>query len=101
MKLRFTMLAAVAAVLTLSGCATMQPNSIREVSEQQVKGCRALGNVSGSDAVFVGLSAAVGSKNAKARAINQAVGMKASDVVWSQSGTSMTSEWLGKAYACN
>ena len=28
------------------------------------------------------------------------ISLKASDVVWSQQGTSMTSEWLGKAYAC-
>lgn len=99
--MKSTLAIVIAAAFTLSACATMQPNSIREVSEQQVKGCRALGNVSGSDAVFVGLSAAVGSKNAKARAINQAIALRASDVVWSQSGTSMTSEWLGKAYACN
>ena len=89
-----------AVTLFLAGCATVQPNSIREVAETQVAGCRLLGAVNGSDSVFVGLSAAVGSRNAKARAMNAAVALKATDVVWSQSGTSMTSEWIGKAYAC-
>lgn len=32
--------------------------------------------------------------------MNQAVGFRATDVVWSQQGTSMTNEWVGKAYVC-
>jgi hypothetical protein len=50
--------------------------------------------------VFVGLSSAIGSKNAKAKAMTQAVNMHATDVVWTAQGTSMTNEWVGKAYAC-
>jgi len=32
--------------------------------------------------------------------MNQAVRLRATEVVWSQQGTSMTSEWVGKAYVC-
>lgn len=87
-------------LLALANCATVKPNSIKEATEPEVRGCKMLGAINGSDAIFVGLSASVGSKNAKARAMNQAVGMNASHVVWSQMGTSMTSEWVGKAYLC-
>lgn len=73
---------------------------MREVTESNVQNCKLLGNIAGSDSIFIGLSAAVGSKNAKAKAMNQAGTMGATDVVWSQMGTSLTSEWVGKAYQC-
>ncbi|MFM2086154.1 MAG: hypothetical protein RLZZ237_1023 [Pseudomonadota bacterium] len=100
MHTRFTHWAVAAAMLALTGCTTVTPNNIREVNEQNVKSCRFLGNVNGSDAIFIGLSSSIGSKNAKAKALNQGVNLKASDVVWSQQGTSTTNEWIGKAYAC-
>lgn len=87
-------------LLALVNCASVKPNSVKEVADTEVRGCKTLGPVNGSDAIFVGLSAAVGSKNAKARAMNQAIDMNATHVVWSQMGTSMTSEWVGKAYQC-
>jgi hypothetical protein len=96
-----TFLTCAGVLASMVGCATATPNSVREVTENEVNACKLLGNVSGSDAVFVGLSASVGSKNAKARAMNQAVSMGATDVVWSAMGTNMTSEWIGKAYLCN
>ena len=89
-----------AALFAFAGCTTMQSNTIRESVDSSVKGCKMLGNVNGSDAIFVGLSAGIGAKNAKAKAMNQAVNLKATDVVWTQQGTSMTNEWVGKAYAC-
>jgi len=93
--------AAVLSVLIMTACTTVATNSIREVPDQQsVKNCKLLGDVAGSDAIFVGLSASVGSKNAYAKAMNQAVQLGATDVIWSQKGTSMTNEWVGKAYAC-
>lgn len=92
-------LALAIAALT-SACTTMTPNQIQEVSAEQVRGCKKMGPVNGSDAIFVGLSAAIGSKNAKAQAMNSAVTQGASHVVWSQMGTSMTNEWVGTAYKC-
>jgi hypothetical protein len=94
------LLVGIAAVISWASCATLTPNLIREVTENDVKDCTLLGNIAGSDSIFVGLSAAVGTKNAKARAMNQAVSMGATDVVWSQMGTSLTNEWVGKAYQC-
>lgn len=93
-------LACFSSLTLLTACTTVQPNNIREVNEADVKGCRLAGPVQGSDAIFVGLSASVGSKNAKAKAMNAAVRLQATDVVWSQQGTSMTNEWVGKAYVC-
>lgn len=90
----------VAVVIALSACTTMKTNNIREVNAKDVKGCKLLGDANGADATFVGLSASIGSKNAKAKAMNAAVQLGATDVVWTQSGTSMTNEWLGKAYRC-
>lgn len=94
-------LAAIIA-LTLAACATVQPSAtgIKETSENETRGCKMLGDVSGSDAIFVGLSASVGSKNARAKALNQAADLGANTVAWSQRGTSMTNEWIGKAYRC-
>ncbi len=100
MKKILPTLACLSSLAMLTACTTMQSNTIREVSDSNVKQCRPLGEVHGSDAVFVGLSASVGSRNAKARAMNDAVRLQATDVVWSQRGTSMTNEWVGKAYAC-
>lgn len=94
------LLACLGAAAILAACTTVTPNNIREVNEPDVRQCKLAGPVYGSDAVFVGLSAGIGSKNAKAKAMNEAVRLKATDVVWSQQGTSMTSEWIGKAYAC-
>ena len=93
-------LACFSSLAVLTPCTTVQPNTIREVNEADVKRCQLAGPVQGADAIFVGLSAGVGSKNAKAKAMNQAVRLQATDVVWSQQGTSMTSEWVGKAYVC-
>lgn len=91
----FILLSAIAA------CTTVATNSIKESSDNQaMRKCKSLGDVNGSDAIFVGLSASVGSKNAYAKAMNQAVQMGATDLVWSQKGTSMTNEWIGKAYLC-
>ena len=97
---RLTQSAVLATIVLLAGCTTVSSNNIREVSEQNVKSCRFLGAVNGADAIFVGLSSSIGSKNARAKAINAAVALNATDVVWSQQGTSMTNEWIGKAYAC-
>lgn len=94
------LLFSLATLLVTTGCTTMQPNSIREPAAVSAKGCKMLGDVHGADSVFIGLSASIGSKNAKAKAMNQAADLKATDVVWSQKGTSMTNEWIGKAYAC-
>lgn len=94
------LLCALAGLAVLSACTTLTPNSIREVNDGDVKRCTLAGPVYGSDSVFVGLSAGIGTKNAKAKAMNEAVRLKATDVVWSQQGTSMTSEWIGKAYVC-
>ena len=93
-------IACLCGMAVLAACTTVKPNSIREVNDSEVKRCKLAGQVQGADAVFVGLSSAVGSKNAKARAMNEAVRLQATDVVWSQQGTSMTSEWVGKAYVC-
>jgi hypothetical protein len=93
-------LACLGSLAALTACTTLTPNSIREVNDSDVKQCKLAGPVSGSDSVFVGLSAGIGTKNAKAKAMNEAVRLKATDVVWSQQGTSMTSEWVGKAYVC-
>lgn len=84
----------------LPACTTMTPNKIQEVSVDQVRGCKKLSPVNGSDAIFVGLSASIGSKNAKAQAMNSAVEQGATHVVWTQMGTSMTNEWVGTAYKC-
>ena len=73
---------------------------IREVADDSVKSCRFLGDVAGSDAIFIGLSAGYGSKRAKAKAMTQATEFGADTVVWSQRGTSLTNEWIGKGYAC-
>lgn len=92
--------ACLCGMVVLTACTTVKPNTIREVNESEVKRCKLAGPVHGADAVFVGLSAGVGSKNAKARAMNEAIRLQATDVVWSQQGTSMTNEWVGKAYVC-
>lgn len=86
--------------LLLQDCATPTPNSIREVNETDITNCELVGTVAGSDSIFVGLTGSVGRRNAKARAMNQAVAMGATDVVWSQMGTSLTSEWVGRVYRC-
>lgn len=93
-------LACLVGLAVLGACTTLTPNSLREVNDGDVKHCKLAGPVYGSDSVFVGLSAGIGTKNAKAKAMNEAVRLKATDVVWSQQGTSMTSEWIGKAYVC-
>lgn len=100
MKKLIPTFACLCTMAVLSACTTVKPNSIREVNDSEVKRCKLAGPVHGSDAVFVGLSASVGSKNAKARAMNEAIRLQATDVVWSQQGTSMTNEWVGKAYVC-
>lgn len=100
MKKPILALACLSSLTVLTACTTVQPNNIREVNESSVARCKLAGPVQGSDAIFVGLSASVGSKNAKAKAMNQAVRLQATDVVWSQQGTSMTNEWVGKAYVC-
>ena len=74
--------------------------AIRDVTQDAVKGCRLLGDVAGSDAIFVGLSASYGSKRAKEKALNQAAALGADSIAWSQRGTSMTNEWVGQAYVC-
>jgi hypothetical protein len=68
--------------------------------DKEAKSCKLLGAINGSDAIFVGLSASIGSKNAKAKAMNSAAALNASHVTWSAMGTSMTNEWVGKAYHC-
>ncbi|MBB6136110.1 hypothetical protein HD842_004287 [Massilia aurea] len=95
-----TTIVSLCGLALLAACTTVAPNTIREVNDNEVARCRLAGPVQGADAVFVGLSAAIGSKNARAKAMNQAVRLQATDVVWSQQGTSMTSEWVGKAYVC-
>ncbi|MFN3887321.1 MAG: hypothetical protein ACK4MG_10210 [Aquabacterium sp.] len=97
---KYCLAAVMGAALLATGCTTMTTNNIQEVQAEQVKGCKKLGAVNGSDAIFVGLSASIGSKNAKAKAMNAAVDQGASHVVWSQMGTSMTNEWIGTAYRC-
>lgn len=100
MKKSIPTFACLSSLALLTACTTVQPNTIREVNDSSVKQCRLAGPVQGADAIFVGLSAAIGSKNAKAKAMNEAVRLQATDVVWSQQGTSMTNEWVGKAYVC-
>ena len=100
MGLKLTVIIAIACIASASGCTTMTANNIREVTEHDARGCHELGQIAGSDSIFVGLSAAIGTKNAKAKAMNAAVDLGATDVVWSQKGTSMTNEWIGKAYIC-
>ena len=100
MKHVFAFFVVIITGINITACTTMPTSSIRESVDASVKSCKMLGNVNGSDAVFVGLSAAIGSKNAKAKAMNQAIGLRATDIVWTAQGTSMTSEWVGKAYAC-
>jgi len=63
-------LAGLCGLAVLTACTTLAPNSIREVNEGDVKQCKLLGPVQGADAVFVGFSASIGSKNAKAKAMN-------------------------------
>jgi len=91
---------ALIGTLAMTACTTMQTNSIIEATDQQVRACKLLGPVNGSDAIFVGLSASIGSKNAKAQAMNEAVRLSATHVAWSIMGTTMTNEWVGKAYRC-
>lgn len=100
MTIIFRLLAALCAASLLAACTTVSPNSIRDVNENDVRRCTLAGTVTGADTVFVGLSAGIGTKNAHAKAMNEAIRLKATDVVWSQRGTSMTSEWIGKAYVC-
>lgn len=101
MKNTFKTPFALLSMLVMTACTTVPTHSIKEVNDpKQVKGCKLLGDINGSDAIFVGLSASVGSKNAYAKAMNQAVQLAATDVMWSQKGTSMTNEWIGKAYSC-
>ena len=98
-----TVLFAITAVgsIVSSGCATMKPNSIAEVEEiTDTNNCKSLGTVTGSNAMLVGLLASPGSKSAKAEAMNKAVDLGATHIVWSQQGTSITNEWYGKAYKC-
>ncbi len=87
----------------LVGCATpMKANSISEVDEiKNIDKCNSLGVVTGADAIMVGLLASKGSANAKAKAMNQAVDLGATHIIWSQRGTSITNEWYGKTYKCN
>lgn len=89
-----------ALVLALSGCATPVETSIIDARESDVAGCEDLGTVSGSNAVFVGLSASVGRTHAQNAALNQAAHLRATHVVWRERGTSLTNEWVGTAYAC-
>lgn len=74
--------------------------TIREVTSEAARGCRELGAIAGSDAMFIGLMAKKGSQRAKAKALKQAGDLGANTVVWSQQGTSMTNEWTGNAFAC-
>ena len=76
------------------------PGSLRELLSTQVGKCRVVGDIAGSDAMFVGLMAKKGSRRAKEKAVKQANDLGANAVVWSQQGTSMTNEWVGKAYRC-
>lgn len=75
-------------------------SSILEVNDVDLRRCTFLGNISGSNSVFVGLSASVGRKMAKRTAFRTAEALGATHVVWSQTGTSLTNEWVGKAYRC-
>jgi uncharacterized protein YbjQ (UPF0145 family) len=75
-------------------------DSLRELLSTQVGKCRVVGDIAGSDAMFVGLMAKKGSRRAKEKAVKQATELGANAVVWSQQGTSMTNEWVGKAYRC-
>lgn len=89
-----------AGALSLAGCATPVETSIIDARASDVAGCEELGSVSGSNAVFVGLSASVGRTHAQNAALNQAAHLRATHVVWRERGTSLTNEWVGTAYAC-
>lgn len=105
MKKRFGSSGSICAAIlmaggVLSGCATPVETSIIETTAQSVTGCEELGPVSGSNSVFVGLSAQIGRTHAKNAALNQAAHMRATHVVWSEMGSSLTNEWQGVAYRC-
>ncbi len=90
----------VALMLAVAGCATPVETNIVDARASDVEGCEDLGTVSGSNAIFVGLSASVGRTHAQNDALNQAAHLRATHVVWRERGTSLTNEWVGTAYAC-
>ena len=74
--------------------------NVKEATAAEVARCQPLGRVAASNSVFVGLSAALGKKNARSSALKKAAALGATHVLWSALGTSMTSEWVGDAYRC-
>lgn len=91
--------------LVLTGCVSARSEAaaaIRDADDAMVAGCTFLGTVSGSSMMSAG-AAEKGRKNAKTAALEDAAGMGATHIVWTdvstvfQGGSSAT----GKAYRCS
>jgi hypothetical protein len=84
------------------------PGRIKEeASEDAVRSCRTLGAVSGSvraegffSSVMGGLVPSKGREIARMEALKQAAALGATHVVWSQTGSSIMYEYVGKAFKC-
>ncbi|MBC7466991.1 MAG: hypothetical protein H7256_13465 [Bdellovibrio sp.] len=92
-------------VAFFSGCVTSiskDASLIKEADEKAIQSCTFLGNVDGS-ATFAGITADGLHESAKSEALDKAVQLKATHVVWLsvQKGFDSGASVLGKAYACH
>jgi hypothetical protein len=73
---------------------------IRELEATDVKACRVLGAVVGSNSIFVGPSANVGRRAARASALKATSQLGGNTVVWSEQGVGRNNRFRGIAYFC-
>lgn len=91
-------------LLFLTGCVskpTAEATKIIEADEKMVSQCKFLGNVDGSS-TFGGILADDLHQSAKSEALEKAVQLNATHIVWTsvQKGFDSGASLLGKAYSC-
>jgi len=91
-------------ILIFSGCATSltdQAQRILQVTDNEVKNCKMLGEVHGASSYGGLMMQEAGKQYAKNEALNQASNMQATHVVWTNAeGGFMGGKALGRAYKC-
>ncbi|MGZ3769535.1 MAG: hypothetical protein ACXVCP_12445 [Bdellovibrio sp.] len=102
---KFVLVAFSVSTLFLAGCATnrtAEAQRIVETDENAIKSCHLLGEVSGSSHYGGFAMQEFGKTNAKNEAVNQAVNMQATHLVWKKAeGGFFGAHALALAYNCN
>lgn len=94
---------AILAALALTGCAThlsAPAQKIQAADEKMVENCQFLGMVNGTSA-FGNLTAKTGMQNASNEALERAVGLGATHIVWVNITGAYSCSAVGRAYQCN